>query len=165
MKTYVIVDVESNGPIPGDYSMTSLGAVALVGESLKEFYINIKPISKKEDPERKKFVNSENAVEAKVAMKLFKEWLNSLNAQKLVFASDNNGYDWMFVCWYFWHFLNENPFGYYSENIQSILRGFKKSMKSKVSDLRERELTHNALEDSKDNAKVFLEMINKFQES
>ena len=43
----MMVDIESNGPIPGDYSMISLGAV-VVGEQLDEtFYGHIKPISGK----------------------------------------------------------------------------------------------------------------------
>ena len=57
MKTYIMVDIEANGPIPGDYSMTSLGAI-IVDEKLdKSFKINIKPISGKFDPNRRQFVD------------------------------------------------------------------------------------------------------------
>ena len=41
---YVAVDVEADGPIPGPYSMLSLG-MALVGESETRFYTELKPIS------------------------------------------------------------------------------------------------------------------------
>lgn len=42
---YIMVDIESDGPIPGDYSMISFGAV-LVDEQLdKTFYGQIRPIS------------------------------------------------------------------------------------------------------------------------
>ena len=48
---YIMVDIESDGPIPGDYSMISFGAV-LVDEQLdKTFYGKIKPISEKYIPE------------------------------------------------------------------------------------------------------------------
>ncbi len=40
---YIMVDVETDGPIPGDYSMISFGAV-LVDEQLnKTFYGQLKP--------------------------------------------------------------------------------------------------------------------------
>ena len=42
---YVMVDVESDGPIPGDYSMICIGAV-LVREGLDQtFYGRLRPIS------------------------------------------------------------------------------------------------------------------------
>jgi hypothetical protein len=48
---YIMVDIESDGPIPGDYSMISFGAV-LVNESLNEtFYGKFRPISPKFDPD------------------------------------------------------------------------------------------------------------------
>jgi len=44
---YIMVDIESDGPIPGDYSMISFGAV-LVDEQLdKTFYGKLKPVSDK----------------------------------------------------------------------------------------------------------------------
>lgn len=49
--SYIMVDIESDGPIPGDYSMISFGAV-LVDEGLdKTFYGKLKPISEKWIPE------------------------------------------------------------------------------------------------------------------
>src|SRR5262245_23172581 len=48
---YVMVDVESDGPIPGDYSMICFGAV-IVKEGLEHvFYGRLKPISEKWIPE------------------------------------------------------------------------------------------------------------------
>jgi hypothetical protein len=42
---YFMVDVESDGPIPGDYSMVSFGSV-LVNEALDQtFYGQLRPIS------------------------------------------------------------------------------------------------------------------------
>jgi len=161
MKTYVVVDIEANGPIPGDYSMTSLGAV-IVDKSLKKtFKINIKPISKNFDPNRIKFIENKEGMEAKEAMITFRDWLNENKKGKLVFISDNNGFDWMFICWYFWHFLGENPFGYSSQNLNSLYRGMRHDMNVKIDSLRSRKLTHDALEDAKDNARIFLKLKEK----
>lgn len=162
MKTYIMVDVETNGPIPGDYSMTSLGAV-IVDEKLdKTFKINIKPISEKFDPSRVRPEHQINSVEAKEAMQKFKEWILNNSLGEPIFISDNNGFDWMFVCWYFWHFLNENPFGYSSQNLNSLNKGLNKDLSAKLDLLRERKLTHDALEDAKDNAKIFLKLKDNF---
>lgn len=153
-----MVDIEANGPIPGDYSMTSLGAV-IVDEMLnKTFKINIKPISAKCDPARIKFMDDKNAVGAKEAMQKFKEWLNRNVSGTPILISDNNGFDWMFICWYFWHFLEENPMGFSSQSLSSLYKGLKKDLNLKIDSLRKRDLTHDALEDALDNAEIFLEL-------
>jgi hypothetical protein len=162
--TYIMVDVESNGPIPGDYSMTSLGATIIDNSLNKRFKVNIKPISKKSDPDREKFVNQKNAIDAKEAMSKFNEWLKNNVSGKPIFVSDNNGFDWMFVCWYFWHFLNKNPFGYSSQNLNSLYKGLNKNLDFKIDILRNRELSHNASEDSFDNSKLFLNFLKKIKE-
>lgn len=163
MKTYFMVDVESNGPIPGDYSMTSLGAVVVDGHYDKTFTINIKPISEKYEEKRLRFVDSEGAVDAREAMTKFNEWVKKNSIGRPIFVSDNNGYDWMFVCWYCHHFLDKNPFGFSSQNMQSIYRGMNKDMSVKINDIRKRELTHDALEDAKDNARIFYEMLQEME--
>ena len=49
--TYVMVDIESDGPIPGDYSMVCFGAVIVEPELRRTFYGKLKPISDKWIPE------------------------------------------------------------------------------------------------------------------
>ena len=44
---YVMVDIESDGPIPGDYSMICFGAVIVEPELKWTFYGRLKPISDK----------------------------------------------------------------------------------------------------------------------
>ena len=46
-----MVDVESDGPIPGDYSMVCFGAVVVEPSLEKTFYGKLKPISDKWIPE------------------------------------------------------------------------------------------------------------------
>ena len=45
--TVVSVDTEADGPIPGDYSMISFGAVIVDEKLNKTFYGKLKPISEK----------------------------------------------------------------------------------------------------------------------
>src|SRR5947207_1122655 len=49
--SYVIVDVESDGPIPGDYSMICFAAVLVTPTLDKTFYGKLRPISEKWIPE------------------------------------------------------------------------------------------------------------------
>jgi hypothetical protein len=42
---YVMVDIEADGPIPGDYSMVSLGAVIVEPGLARTFYGQLRPIS------------------------------------------------------------------------------------------------------------------------
>ena len=44
---YVMVDIESDGPIPGDYSMVCFGAVIVEAALRRTFYGKLKPISDK----------------------------------------------------------------------------------------------------------------------
>ncbi|HKD36799.1 MAG TPA: hypothetical protein VKB78_08355 [Pirellulales bacterium] len=46
-----MVDVEADGPIPGDYSMVSFGAIVVEPALDKAFYGKLKPISEKWIPE------------------------------------------------------------------------------------------------------------------
>src|SRR5688572_28522101 len=48
---YVMVDVESDGPIPGDYSMICFGAIIVEPELNRNFYGRLRPISESFVPE------------------------------------------------------------------------------------------------------------------
>ena len=45
--TYIMVDVEADGPIPGDYSMVCFGAIVVEPSLDRTFYGRMKPISDK----------------------------------------------------------------------------------------------------------------------
>lgn len=165
---YIMVDVESDGPIPGDYSMISLGAVAVSQNPTNGFYAQIKPISDVWVPEAlavsgftREQTLGEGFTDAKEAMQKFQEWLKNLKAERLMFVSDNNGYDWQFVNWYFHHFLGENPFGHSSTNLGSLYKGAKLDMFANFKHLRKTKHTHNALQDSIGNAEAMWEIIKK----
>ena len=48
---FVMVDIEADGPIPGDYSMVSLGAVIVEPSLSQTFYGQLRPVSKRYVPE------------------------------------------------------------------------------------------------------------------
>lgn len=49
--SYIVVDVESDGPIPHKYSMVCFGAVVVEPSLSKTFYGKVKPISELYDPQ------------------------------------------------------------------------------------------------------------------
>jgi hypothetical protein len=49
--SFIMVDVESDGPIPGDYSMVCFGAIVVEPTLQRAFYGQLKPISEKWIPE------------------------------------------------------------------------------------------------------------------
>ena len=78
--SYIMVDIESDGPIPGDYSMISIGAVVVDANLDKTFYARLKPISEKYVPEAlavSGFTRNETLLfdEPYLAMMDFKNWL------------------------------------------------------------------------------------------
>ena len=164
--SYIIVDVETDGPIPGDYSMLAIGAV-IVKEGLKKtFYSNIKPISDKYQKETLKFLGltRKETLKYKTPKKVmieFVDWIKQNSKGKPIFISDNNGFDWMFLCWYLWHFIKENPFGHNSKNLSSIYKGLEKNMGASIKNIRNK-LNHNALDDAKNNAEALLNIQKKY---
>ncbi|MBP9888184.1 MAG: 3'-5' exoribonuclease [Leptospiraceae bacterium] len=162
-----MVDVEADGPIPGEYSMVSFGAV-LVDSSLdKTFYGKLKPISKKFIPEALAVSNLTREqtllyAEPATVMQEFALWLKVNSKGKPMFISDNNGFDWMFICYYFHRFTASNPFGYSSTNLGSLYKGIVKSTFENFKHLRKTKHTHNPVDDAMGNAEALLAMVEKY---
>jgi hypothetical protein len=158
---YIMVDIESDGPIPGDYSMICFGAV-LVRPGLREtFYGQTRPISDKFVPEAlavSGFTREETMQfpDPKVTMEKFAQWISQVCSDQPIFISDNNGFDWMFVCWYFHHFLGRNPFGFSSQNLGSLYKGVVQDMFQNFKHLRKTRHTHHPVDDAKGNAEALL---------
>jgi len=120
---FISVDVQTSGPIPGDYSLLSLG-MSVCGYDLdpdKNFYIEIRPLSgSKHDQsylESARFdwkkINEDGwGFDPKEAMSQSLKWVRRVSGpDKPVLVSWNGFYDHMFITWYFTHFLGTNPFG------------------------------------------------------
>jgi hypothetical protein len=91
----------------------------------------------------------------------FKDWIEKVSDGSPLFVSDNNGFDWMFVCWYFHHFLQENPFGHSSMNLGSFYKGVERDVKANFRHLRNTKHTHNALDDALGNAEAMVKILNE----
>ena len=74
------------------------------------------------------------------------------------FVSDNNGFDFAFISWYFWHFTGANPFGHSSTNLGSLYKGLVRDTFQNFKHLRKTTHTHHPLDDAKGNAEALLQM-------
>jgi DNA polymerase III epsilon subunit-like protein len=114
---YIAVDVEADGPIPGPYSMISLG-MAVTGRADLTFYTELRPISEEFVPQalavsgldRDRLLRE--APTAEEAMQSAARWVNGLRRiGRPVFLAAPAVWDGMFVHWYFVRFTGKSPFG------------------------------------------------------
>jgi hypothetical protein len=83
----VSVDIEADGPIPGVYSMLSLGAARVDGAG-KDFYVELQPVSTQFVPEAlavsglDREVLARTGVEPGEAMRRFRQWLSQSHARR-----------------------------------------------------------------------------------
>ena len=161
--TYIMIDIESDGPIPAEYSMICFGAV-IVDELLdKTFYGKLKPVSDQWIPDALKvsgFSREETLQfdDPQVVMENFNKWLAARCKNQPVFISDNNGFDWQFINYYFHRFLKKNPFGHSSTNLGSLYKGLVKDTSKNFKHLRKTRHTHNPMDDAIGNAEALLHM-------
>jgi DNA polymerase III epsilon subunit-like protein len=164
-----MVDVESDGPIPGDYSMICFGAVWVEPSLSHTFYGQLKPISNQWIPDALKisgFTRDEtlNFEEPSIVMEKFEKWIQSLNTNQYIFIADNNGFDYSFINYYFHHFLGRNIFGWSSRNLNDIFHGLTYNMRSSFKKLRTTKHTHHPVDDAMGNAEALLKMKDIFPE-
>jgi hypothetical protein len=161
---YVMVDIEADGPIPGDYSMVSFGAVIVEPALDRVFSGRLKPISEQWLPEALAVSGHTRAetlafADPKTEMQRFADWLSDLEMKKQpIFVSDNNGFDWMFVCWYFHHFLGRCPLGHSSQNLGSLYKGLVRDARATFKHLRRTKHTHDPVDDARGNAEAMLQL-------
>jgi len=161
--SYIMVDVEADGPIPGDYSMISFGAVVVEETLNRTFYGQLRPISERYSTEAlaiSGFSREEtlNFPEASEVMHAFGKWLGEVDSDSLFFVSDNNGFDWQFVNWYFHHFTGSNPFGHSSTNLGSLYKGLVADTFKNFKHLKRTPHTHHPVDDAMGNAEALLYM-------
>ncbi|MEE8428446.1 MAG: 3'-5' exoribonuclease [Gammaproteobacteria bacterium] len=165
--TYVMVDIEADGPIPGDYSMISFGAVIVEPLLERTFYGKLKPISEQWVPEalaisgfsREEVMKSDDPEQV---MGKFKAWIKQNVDGHPMFISDNNGFDWQFINWYFHHFIGDNPFGFSSTNLGSLYKGIVKNTRKNFKHLRKTKHTHHPVDDARGNAEALIAIKEKY---
>jgi hypothetical protein len=171
---YISGDVEADGPVPGTYSMLSIG-LAVAGSydggefrrqdpATETFYAELKPISDEFVPEAlAKSGLDRDALRAtgrppRDAMEDAASWVRTVAGDRRpVFAGYPAVFDWMFVYWYFVRFTEAgSPFGHSSAlDIKTmyatkarvpLTRATKRHMPAGL--LSQRPHTHHALEDA-----------------
>lgn len=172
-EAYISVDVETSGPIPGDYSLLSIGACTL-SEPPQTFYIELKPINTNSTPEAAAVhklsierLMREGATPEE-GMAQFAQWLKRQAGQhqKPLFLAFNAPFDWMFVNYYFMHYHGSNPFGHAALDIKAFYMGMAGVAWSQTSwrNLPDKykpefNLTHHALQDALDQAFIFKKLL------
>ena len=171
-EAYISVDVEAAGPIPGEYSMLSLGA-CLVGTPTVSFYAELRPINDRFIPEALavgKLSLEQLALTGRdpgEVMRAFRQWVQETAAgQRPVFVGFNASFDWQFVNWYFHKYLGENPFGIGALDAKAYYMGLVGCSWSEAASSRlppqfqpARGLTHNALDDAIAQAEIFEKLL------
>lgn len=172
---YISVDIEASGPIPGEYSMLSLGA-CVVGRPEQSFYMELKPDSPKHDPEALGVTGfdldqlSSTGLAPVDAMKKLAAWIAEVgnDETKPILVGLNAPFDWSFVNYYFHKYLGENPFGFTALDIKAYYMGafnleWKQTKSSHmVANLQPRSTsTHNALDDALHQAELFALMLKR----
>lgn len=173
-ETYISVDVETAGPIPGTYSLLSIGA-CVVGQVSESFYVELQPITQSFIPEAMKIVGrpledfSRTGHTPEEAMKLFRDWITSKDPSP-VFVGFNATFDWSFVNWYFHTYLGDNPFGIGGIDIKAYYMGIAgctwedtRSSRIPAEFKGNSRHTHNALDDAVEQAEMFELMIKAFR--
>ena len=170
---YVIVDVEADGPCPGLYSMTELGAVVLGKHKDPNhgFHGQFRPISDQWVPQALAVsgMTREDVMSfaaPAVGMMEFRAWLcqyTKKDTDRIIFVSDNPAFDWQFVNYYFWKFTGGNPFGHSARRIGDFAAGLRGNWGAHSSwkKLRQTRHTHNPVDDARGNAEALWALMGK----
>ncbi|MBV7697480.1 exonuclease [Streptomyces sp. TRM70350] len=181
---YISVDIEADGPIPGPYSMLSLGA-AVAGRQDADgfeaadpeeltFYRELRPISEQFVPEalavsgldRERLVR--DGAEPAVALAEFTGWVNGVAAgAQPVMCGYPASYDWTFLYWYLIRFTGSSPFGHSGcldmKTLYAVKAGLPLRAVAKGTMPREllsrRRHTHHALDDAVEQAELFANLM------
>lgn len=164
--SYIIVDVEADGPIPHKYSMVCFGAVILEPSLQKTFYGKTKPISSEWIPDALKVSGfnreqHESFDEPQKVMQDFDNWIKENSKGKPTFISDNPAFDWQWINYYFHMFLGKNPFGFSGRRIGDLYCGMKMDtgLNAEWKKLyRKTNHDHNPVNDAIGNAEALLAM-------
>ncbi|WP_324786892.1 3'-5' exoribonuclease domain-containing protein [Streptomyces sp. H51] len=183
---YISVDIEADGPIPGPYSMLSLGAAVAGAQDAdgftaadperQTFYRELRPISDDFVPEAlavsgldRERLAAEGA-EPAVALAEFSDWVRevAVDAQP-VMAGYPASYDWTFLYWYLIRFTGRSPFGHsgcldmktlYAARAGLPLRAVAKGTMEREL-LSRRRHTHHALDDAIEQAELLANLLRR----
>ncbi len=140
---WIMVDIETSGPMIGTHSMTELGAVAGSIEKgvIGRFEALIRPIGTAVVASPDSFEKAKKeGVPPEVALKRFAAWSAPFQKDQALFIARPAAFDWPWIVWYAWTYLGENPFGFKSVCASSWFQAQGKTFKV--------DLPHIAVEDA-----------------
>jgi ribonuclease T len=168
-EVFISVDVETSGPIPGEFSLLSIGACLVEDDSLA-FECELKPINSNAIPAALEVSGlsldrlNRDGIAPSDAMRQFQHWVYEVAKPngKPVFVGFNASFDWSFVNYYFHRYLGENPFGFTALDIKSLFMGasgcdWQSTRSSQIAAILGPTLqgTHDALHDARYQAEIF----------
>ena len=161
--SFIVVDVESDGPIPHKYSMVCFGAVVVEPTLSKTFYGQTRPLSDLWDPQalaisgvsREQHLTFDDPLQVMID---FAAWVEENSKGRPIFMSDNVAYDWQWINYYLHTYLGKNPFGYSGRRIGDLYCGLVKDVFATWKHLRLTNHDHHPVSDAKGNAEVLLQM-------
>jgi DNA polymerase III epsilon subunit-like protein len=114
-RLWIMIDIETSGPIIGTHSMTELGAA--VGSKdrgqIDRFEVLIAPISDQVKTSRDSFARAlQSGVAPREAMQRFARWTQPYLDRKATFVARPAAFDWPWIVQYAWAHLGDNPFGF-----------------------------------------------------
>lgn len=174
-ETYISVDIEAAGPIPGAYSMLALGA-CVVGNINETFYAELRPINSAFIPAAMKIIGRpleeffQTGRDPAKVMEEFHSWMIEMSKEATpVFVGFNATFNWSFFNWYCHTYLDSNPFGFGGLDIKSYYMGLVGCSweETRSSHIPEKfkgkaQHTHNALDDAIEQAEMFERMRSAF---
>lgn len=127
---YISVDVETSGPVPGEYSLLSIGACP-VERPDQGFYVELQPDAPGEFPAALAVSGLDLArlrtegTPLPEALHTFRTWVNEQAGTdgRPVFVGLNAAFDWSFINTAFHRYLGHNPFGFAALDIKSLYMG------------------------------------------
>lgn len=161
----LVIDVESTGPHPVEYSLIQIGAVDLEGA---EFSCKMRPRPGTiADPNAMKAIGLTweevcDWPEPLAQMNLFNEFLaDTYGGKRIPSWSDNPAFDWQFINAYLHMYCGANPLGYSMRRIGDFYAGMQHDVyaASKWKRLRDTKHTHDALDDAKGNAEALRKIL------
>lgn len=175
---YVSTDIETDGPIPGSYSMLSFGSAAFdsSGELLTTFSRNLEKLpGATEHPDTMKWwatvpdayaATRTHLVKPDDAMAGYVKWLEELPGDP-VFVGYPATFDFMFVYWYLITFAGHSPFSFSALDIKTYAMAtlkteFRKTTKKKMPKswfTKKLKHSHVALEDAIEQGHLFCSIL------
>ncbi len=164
--SYIVVDVEADGPNIFKHSMVCFGAVLVEPSLSKTFYGQTAPISQWYVPEALAVSGFSRAEHMKFkdpqkTMNDFYAWIQEVSVGKPTFISDNPAFDFQWINAYFHDQLGRNPFGFSARRIGDLYCGMQMDAGKNGEwkrRLRKTKHTHNPVDDAKGNAEALLAM-------